>query len=171
MIAAICRPGGTRESRARQSHHWYGADFLSRAETKLRQQGRLRLLSQVLNMQVLDNLELGDWDRAVSCAEEAKRLAHETGQLLFDAGSLSLHAMIVALRGDNEQARSMASEVERAAGSRRLNSLLCCVQLIRGFGLISQGQHTEAYEARRAQSTPPATANQTDPASAARAGS
>jgi hypothetical protein len=56
------------------------ADFLSRAETKLRQHGRLGLLSQVLNMEVLDNLELGDWDRAVSCAEEAKRLARETGQ-------------------------------------------------------------------------------------------
>jgi len=123
------------------------ADFLSRAETKLRQQGRLGLLSQVLNMEVLDNLELGDWDRAVSCAEEAKRLARETGQPLFNTGSLSLHAMIVALRGDNEQAQSMANEVESAAGSRRLNNLLCCVQLIRGFGLISQGQHTEAYEA------------------------
>ena len=123
------------------------ADFLSRAETKLRQQGRLGLLSQVLSMQVLDNLELGDWDRAVSCAEEARRLAHEIGQPLIDTGSFSLHAMIVALRGDNEQAQSMANEVESAAGSRRLNSLLCCVQLIRGFGLISQGQHTEAYEA------------------------
>jgi len=122
------------------------ADFLSRAETKLRQHGRLGLLSQVLNMQVLDNLELGDWDRAASCAEEAKRLAHETGQPLFDSGSLSLHAMIVALRGDNDRARSMASEVEQAASSRRLNNLLCCVQLIRGFGLISAGQHTEAYE-------------------------
>jgi len=123
------------------------ADFLSRAETKLRQHGRLGLLSQVLNMEVLDNLELGDWDRAASCAEEAKRLARETGQPLFDTGSLSLHAMIVALRGDNERARSMASQVERAAGSRRLNNLLCCVQLIRGFGLISAGQHAEAYEA------------------------
>lgn len=122
------------------------ADFLGSAETKLRQQGRLALLSQVLNMQVLDSLELGDWDRAASCAEEAKRLARETGQPLFDAGSLSLHAMIVALRGDNERAQSMAKEVERAAGSRRLNSLLCIVQLIRGFALISQGQHTEAYE-------------------------
>ena len=37
--------------------------------------------------------------------------------------------------------------VESAASSRRLNSLLCCVQLIRGLGLISQSQHTEAYEA------------------------
>jgi hypothetical protein len=43
--------------------------------------------------------------------------------------------------------RRQASEVESAAGSRRLNRLLCCVQLIRGFGLISAGQHTEGYEA------------------------
>jgi hypothetical protein len=80
----------------------------------------------------------------VSCPEEAKRLAHETGQLLFDTASLSLHTMIVALRGDNERAPSMASEVERAASGHRLNSLLSCVQVIRGFGLIGQGQHTEA---------------------------
>jgi hypothetical protein len=38
----------------------HAADFLGRAETKLRQQGRLGLLSQVLTMQVLDNLEIGD---------------------------------------------------------------------------------------------------------------
>jgi DNA-binding CsgD family transcriptional regulator len=55
--------------------------------------------------------------------------------------------MVVALRGDHERAQAMAAEVEQAAGGRRLNDLLCCVQLIRGFGLISAGQHTEAYEA------------------------
>ena len=65
----------------------HAADFLGHAETKLRQQGRLGLLSQVLSMQVLDNLELGDWDRAASCAEEARRLAHETGQPIWDTGS------------------------------------------------------------------------------------
>ena len=123
----------------------HAADFLGRAEPKLRQQGRLGLLSQVLNMQVLDNLELGDWDRAASCAEEARRLAHETGQPLWDSGSQSLYAMIVALRGDHEQAQSLANEVEQAADARRLNDLLCCVQLIRGFGMISAGQYEDAY--------------------------
>jgi DNA-binding CsgD family transcriptional regulator len=123
------------------------ADFFGRAEARLRQQGRLALLSQVLTMQVLDNLDIGDWDRAASGVEEGHRLARETGQPIWDTGSLSLTAMIVALRGDNEQAQTMANEVEHAAGSRRLNDLLCCVQLIRGFGLISAGQYAEAYEA------------------------
>jgi ATP/maltotriose-dependent transcriptional regulator MalT len=125
----------------------HAADFLGRAETKLRQQGRLGLLSQVLTMQVLDNLELGDLDRAASSVEEGHRLARETGQPIWDIGSLSLQAMVVAMRGDNDRAQAMAAEVEQAAGGRRLNDLLCCVQLIRGFGLISAGQHTEAYEA------------------------
>jgi DNA-binding CsgD family transcriptional regulator len=127
----------------------HAADFLGRAETKLRQQGRLGLLSQVLNMQVLDNLELGDWDRAASCAEEGRRLARETGQPLWGTGSLSLHAMTVALRGDHERALAMAAEVEHAASARHLCDLLCCVQLIRGFSLLGTGQYQEAYEALR----------------------
>jgi DNA-binding CsgD family transcriptional regulator len=125
----------------------HATDFLGRAETKLRHQGRLGLLSQVLTTQVLDNLDIGDWDRAASSVEEGHRLARETGQPIWDTGSLSLSAMVVALRGDNERAQAMANEVEHAAGARRLNNLLCCMQLIRGFGLISAGQHTEAYEA------------------------
>ena len=123
----------------------HAADFLGRAEAKLRQQGSLALLSQVLIMQVLDNLELGDWDRAASCAEEGSRLAHETGQPIWDISRLLLPGMIVALRGDTERAQEMAAEVERAAGARSLNNLLCCVQLIRGFGLISAGRHADAY--------------------------
>jgi DNA-binding CsgD family transcriptional regulator len=127
----------------------HAVDFLGRAETKLRQQGRLGLLSQVLIMQVLDNLEIGDWDRAAASVEEGSHLARETGQPIWDTGSLSLHAIVIALRGDHAKALATAAEVEHAAGGRRLNDLLACVQLIRGFGLISAGQHAEAYEALR----------------------
>jgi hypothetical protein len=114
----------------------HAVDFLGRAESQLRQQGRLALLSQVLIMQVLDNLEVGDWDRAAASVEEGNRLARETGQPIWDTGSLSLHAMVIALRGDSEKAQTIAAEVEHAAGGRRLNNVLACVQLIRGFALI-----------------------------------
>ena len=117
----------------------HAVDFLDRAESQLRQQGRLALLSQVLIMQVLDNIEIGDWDRAAASVEEGNRLARETGQPIWDTGSLSLHAMVIALRGDHEKAQAIAAEVEQVAGDRRLNDLLACVQLIRGFGLISVG--------------------------------
>jgi ATP/maltotriose-dependent transcriptional regulator MalT len=127
----------------------HAVDFLGRAESQLRQQGRLALLSQVLAMQVLDCLELGDWDRAAAAIEEAQRLAHDTGQPIWDTGSLSLHAMVIALRGDHEKAHAMAAEVEHSAGGRRLTNLLACVQLARGFALISAGEYTQGYEALR----------------------
>jgi DNA-binding CsgD family transcriptional regulator len=41
----------------------------------------------------------------------------------------------------------MAADAERAAGGRRLTTLLACVQLVRGYGWLGAGQHTEAYEA------------------------
>jgi DNA-binding CsgD family transcriptional regulator/energy-coupling factor transporter ATP-binding protein EcfA2 len=124
-------------------------DLLDRAETRLREQGRLGLLAHVLNMQILDRLELGDWDRAATHAEEAGQLAKETGQPIWDTGTQLLGAMIVALRGGNDRAQSLASEAYDAASGRRLNNLLACVQLVRGFGWVSAGNHTDAYHALR----------------------
>ena len=128
-------------------HPVRAVDFLDRSETRLREQGRLGLLSQVLNMQVLDRIELGDWDRAAALAEEGRRLARETGQPIWDTGTLLLGTMVVALRGDNERAQALVAEAERAANGRRLTDLLACVQLARGFGWISAGHHDEAYAA------------------------
>jgi DNA-binding CsgD family transcriptional regulator len=127
----------------------HAVDFLGRAETRLRQQGRLALLSQVLTMQVLDCLELGDWARAAAAIEEGQRLAHETGQPIWDTGSLSTHAILIGLRGDHQKAQAVAAEVEHSAGGRRLNNLLACVQLARGLTLTSAGEYTQGYEALR----------------------
>jgi len=125
------------------------ADFLDRAGTRLREQGRLGLLSHVLTMQILGRIELGDWDRAAALAEEGRRLAHETGEPIWEIGTLLLHTMVVALRGDNDRAQSLATDAELAADGRRLTDLLACVQLARGFGWISAGRHAEAYAALR----------------------
>ncbi len=124
-------------------------DFLDRAETRMREQGRLALLSHVLTMQILDRLELGDWQRAAAAVEEGQRVAHQTGQPIWDTGTLVLGAITVALRGDNEKAQSIAAEAEQAAGGRGLNDLLACVQLARGFGWVTSGHYAEAYHALR----------------------
>jgi hypothetical protein len=113
------------------------ADFLARAELKLRHDGRLGLLSQVLTLQVLDNMELGDWGRARAAMEEGRHLALETGQSIWDTGTLTLTAIMAALHGDNERAQLVAAEAEHAANGRRLNDLLCCAQLARGIGLMT----------------------------------
>jgi DNA-binding CsgD family transcriptional regulator len=121
-------------------------DFLRRSEARLRAEGRLGLLSHVLNMQIADQLELGNWDTADSCAAEAARLAQETGQVLWDFGTMSLAAANAALRGDFERAHQLADEVERFARSRRLNVLLATAQISRCFAWQTAGKYSEAFE-------------------------
>lgn len=122
-------------------------DFLSRAETKLRQEGRLGLLSHVLTLAIAQHLELGSWDVAEAAEAEARQLAGETGQSLWNTGTMLLEAQAAGLRGDNERAQALASEVEQLARSRRLNPLLTIVQVARGYGWLSAGRGSEAFEA------------------------
>jgi hypothetical protein len=121
------------------------ADFLTRSEALLREQGRLGLLSHVLSMQVIDRLELGDWDRASAAAAEGERLARETGQPIWRTGTLVCDAMDNAFRGHPELAFAYAAEVEMVASRQRLNDLLSCVQLVRGAALSNAGQYEAAY--------------------------
>jgi ATP/maltotriose-dependent transcriptional regulator MalT len=127
----------------------FAADFLARAESRLRQQGRLGLLSHVLTMAILDLAELGDWDQAAMNVEEAQLLAHDTGQPIWDTGTQSLTAILVALRGDAERAHRLASEVEQAARNRNLNDLIACAQLARGISRITEGRHSDAFDELR----------------------
>jgi tetratricopeptide (TPR) repeat protein len=58
------------------------ADFLDRAETKLRGEGRLGLIAIVLGAQAVVLLDLGDWQRAMAACEEGRHIATETGQTI-----------------------------------------------------------------------------------------
>ena len=125
-------------------------DFSIRAESRLREQGRLGLLSHVLTMQILDRIEVGDWEKATACVEEGKRVAHDTGQPIWNDGTLALSAILTGIRGEYEEALSLAARAEHLANGRRLNNLLACVQLARGFAGVSTGRYAEGYaELRR----------------------
>ena len=127
-----------------------GVDLLHQSETMLREQGRLGLLSQVLSMQVIDRLELGDWEGATAAAHEGQRVARDTGQPIWSTGTLVCQAMVNAFSGQRDAAFTRAAEVELTAGPQRLNDLLACVQLVRGSALAAAGQYGAAYgELRR----------------------
>jgi len=123
--------------------------FLDRAEARLRQRGQLGRLSQVLNTGLVSRLELGDFQRARIDLEEARRLAAETRQPLWLTGALVLDAMAHGLRGDNSRAQQLAAEAEQTAAGSRLNVLLACAQLARGYGHLAAGNHAAAYQALR----------------------
>jgi DNA-binding CsgD family transcriptional regulator len=124
-------------------------DFFGRAESKLRAQGRLGLLSHVMTMQVLDHLALGNWNSAAAAADEGHRYAQDTGQPIWDAGSLSLAAILAGARGERDRALALAAEAEGQASVRGLNELLTCVQLARGFAWVSTGAYGEGFDALR----------------------
>jgi DNA-binding CsgD family transcriptional regulator len=123
--------------------------FLDRAEASLRQRGQLGRLSHVLNMGLVHRLELGDFQRVRVDLEEARRLAVGTQQPIWHSGALALDAMAHGLRGDNPQAQQLAAEAEQLAAGRGLSPPLACVQLARGYGHLSAGNHPAAYQALR----------------------
>jgi len=124
-------------------------DFLDRAEARLREHGRLGLLSHVLNMGQVNRIELGDWEQAELAAAEGGQLAHETGQLIWNIGTLAYRAVTAALCGDNETAQRLADEAEETADERRLNCVLSVVQRARGTGWLTAGEYGRAYESLR----------------------
>jgi DNA-binding CsgD family transcriptional regulator len=126
-----------------------GIDFLDRAEHRLRKTGQLGLLSHVITMQVLDRIEVGDWERAAIAVEEARHLGVDTAQPRWDNASLALGAIVAGLRGDNDTAQSEAARAEYAAHTGNSATHLACVQLARGFGWMSTGHYSEAYGALR----------------------
>ncbi|MEV5150256.1 AAA family ATPase [Streptomyces sp. NPDC052727] len=123
------------------------ADYLDRAEARLRAQGRLGLLPHVLGMQVQVRLDVGDWLLAAQAAEEGHRLAVDTGQPIWSAGTLVGDAKVAALRGDSGTALRLADEVEEQLLPKGIDDLLACAQLVRGIALLVEGRAEESYAA------------------------
>ncbi len=121
--------------------------FLAAAAAGLRLQGRLGLLAQALVSEAFSAIFTGDWNVAISAAEEAGRLARETTQPVWAAGADVAKAMVAALRGEPDIADQLASEAEEVllpiAGLRSHRAL---IQIARGLGALSRGAYTDAFE-------------------------
>ncbi|WP_371552045.1 AAA family ATPase [Streptomyces sp. NBC_00554] len=124
-------------------------ELLDRSEEILRRQGRLGLLSQVLTMQALTHVLRGDLVRAADAAEEGKRLAAETGQSLWETGTLVCDVLLKALVGDTREALRRATEAELREARGR-NAMLSLLQLARGLAALEAGRNRDAYRILRA---------------------
>lgn len=124
--------------------------FLSSPVEALRSQGRLSLLAEALAIRAWAAIYLGAFDLARS-ADEAMRLADETGQTLWAATARIALAVLGAIRGSRDSEAALLADAERVALSAPIatSSLLAGVQLARGLAELSATRYEQAYRQLR----------------------
>jgi DNA-binding CsgD family transcriptional regulator len=132
--------------------------FLDAAVDGLRSQGRLGLLAQALTAQAWAAVHLARQPLAVSAAEEACRLAEETGQPRWAATAQLAQAAIAAERGDLEVADALAHKAETLLLPTVATPMLALAQFARGRGAVAHQFYAEGFEHHRRTLDP------TDPA-------
>jgi ATP/maltotriose-dependent transcriptional regulator MalT len=112
----------------------------------LRADGRLGLLGRVLMGLAWNAFNLGRFDLAATAADEAVRLAADSGQSLVRAMALVVQSAVSALR-DGEDVEERLAEAARLGLQVESSGALAVVQLARGVVALNQGRHEEAWDA------------------------
>ena len=132
--------------------------FAAASVTGLRSQGRLGALAQALVLRAWSEIHVGRWDVALPDAEEAGRLAQETGQPIWGGGAAVALSILAGLRGEEDAAEELAAAAERVGLQFGARAVLSVTQMARGLTALGSGRYEEAYTQLRRMFTP------TDPA-------
>ncbi len=119
-------------------------ELLAAAAADLRAQGRLGLLARALALQAWSAMHIADLGAAIPAAEEARRLAAETGQPLVLATAGAVQAILAALRGDFEAAETAAAQAEQIGVPLRASAVVAATQLARGLACLGAGRPADA---------------------------
>ena len=119
--------------------------FFTAAAERMRAEGRLRPLAQVLMLRSVARFLLGQWRAALADATEAAALAAETSQPVWAAAAIAVQAILAGAGGDESRAYALAAEAEQTATSFGTPAALVFVQLARGLTALSAGQHATAF--------------------------
>jgi DNA-binding CsgD family transcriptional regulator len=123
------------------------ADYFARAESELRKQGRLGLLSHVLAIEAAVLLDLGDWSRAKQCLEDGRVISRDTGQPPWSTGTTVLNGVFYALSGDSSSAMECVEPVESSSSNPPICDFLSLAQLARGIVLLNDDEPDKAFAA------------------------
>jgi DNA-binding CsgD family transcriptional regulator len=123
--------------------------FLAASVDGLRAEGRLGLLAQALVSQAWAAVFLGNWNLATPAADEAGRLARETGQPRWAAAADLAESALAGMRGDHERAEQLADEAEQLLLPMVEHPTLAFAQLARGVSALGQGRYGYAYDSLR----------------------
>lgn len=127
--------------------HGRAVAHLSAAIEVLRTQGRLSLLAEALAIRAWAEINLGIFDVS-SSADEAMRLADETGQAVWGATARIAVALIDAVGSAASAGSALLVQAEQTAlrMPNASSSLLAGVQLTRGIAALGAGRPEPAYD-------------------------
>jgi DNA-binding CsgD family transcriptional regulator len=121
-------------------------ELMDRAAPRLRAQGRLGLLAQLLVVRAWAGLNAGQFSNAIRQAEEGNRLAVETEQPIWIAISQMGRAVLLGLRGEERSAEQLIAEVSEPLGWLRLPILLAEAEFARAITDLTAGRHSDAFD-------------------------
>ena len=122
-----------------------GAAFLEAAVDGLRTDGRLRHLPRLLMLYACMAARIGDWDVALTAADEARRLAEEFADPQAAAAADTATSLVAAMRGDEQTAELMAARAEMVAEPVGANITMAFAQFGRVLAALASGRHSDAY--------------------------
>jgi len=122
-----------------------GNDFLAAAIDGLRTEGRLGHLPRLLTLYSGMAARIGDWDVALTAADEARRLAEEFGEPQWAAAADTAISLVAAMRGDEQKAELMAARAEKVAEPVGANITMAFAQFGKVLAALAAGRHGEAY--------------------------
>jgi DNA-binding CsgD family transcriptional regulator len=122
-----------------------GSDFLAAAVDGLRTEGRLGHLPRLLTLYSSMAARLGDWDVALTAADEARRLAEEFAEPQWAAAADTAISLVAAMRGDEQTANRMAARAEMVAEPAGANITMAFAQFGKVLAGLATGRYGDAY--------------------------
>ena len=121
-----------------------GARFLGRAVDRLREQGRLGLLTQALVHYGWAATYAGDWSAAAAAGSEGSRLARDTDQPQYGLTGELIAGLVAGLRGNDPDVDARIARPERTLRAMRGGPLLAPAHLARGAAALVEGRYEQA---------------------------
>jgi DNA-binding CsgD family transcriptional regulator len=122
-----------------------GERFLARAVERLREQGRIGMLTQALVHYAWTATYTGNWTSAAAAGAEGARLARDSRQPQYGLTGQLVAALATALRGVEPDLESLLAKPERTLLAMNGGSMLAPVHLARGAAALGDGRHDDAF--------------------------
>jgi ATP/maltotriose-dependent transcriptional regulator MalT len=88
---------------------------------------------------------LGEWETAITAAEEARRLADELSEPQWQAAADTVVSLVAAMRGDEEKAQLMARQAEMVAEPTGASITMAFAQFGKVLAALATGRPADAY--------------------------